>query len=152
MGAGTYAAGVGPAGFDPVGAWTVRSTSPAVTPLFDPYTRDFPFAPTGGDFLAVHVVVQEACLALGIPLGSMASAPKLGIDVKRIRSTRAADIPAVCRDEVERCLSRLIERKDLRIKEIRAEAGGGRVGLEVDIVNLRDPENAGLAVTLRGSL
>ena len=152
MGAGAYAFGLGPFGFDPVAAWTVRSTAHAVTPLYDPYTRDFPFRPTGGDFIDVHGVVQEACIALGIRKGSLAAAPKLGLDFKRIKNTRAADIPAVCKDEVERTLSRLVERKDLRIKAIRAEAAGGRVGLEVDIINLRDPTNEGASVTLKGSL
>ena len=152
MGAGTYAFGLGPFGFDPVQPPTTRSTAPVVTPLYDPFTRDFQFRPTGGDFIDVHGVVQEACIALGIAKGSLAAAPKLGLDFKRIKNTRSADIPSVCKVEVERALSRLIERKDLRIKALRAEASGGRVGLEVDIINLRDPSNEGATVTLKGSI
>lgn len=156
MGAGSYAAGLGPAGYDPVAAPSTRTADAVAIPLYDPKIKGYPYAPEGDDGLCqlvdVHPVMQEVSLALGLGKGTIKSLPGLGINIKRIRNTRSADIPEVVRDEVNRALESLIAAKDILLREVRSEAKNGRVGFEADVVNLRDPRSERPVTTLRGSI
>lgn len=147
MGIGDYPCGSGPCGFDPVSAISARNTEVAAIPYYDPSIRGFALQ-TNGDLKTVHPVIQEASFALGIALGSIPAAPKVGLNVKRIKATRPADILTVCKDEVNVALARLLEAGDIRVNDVRAEARWGRVGLEVDIVNLRDQSTTTLTGVL----
>ena len=138
MGLGSYACGVGPCGHDPVASPSTRSTAASAIPYYDPLIRGFATT-SDGDLVSVHPVVQEASFALGVALGSIPSAPTVGLNIRRIKSARSADVPIVARDEVEVALKRLIDAGDIQIVRVTASAAWGRVLMETEFVNLRDP-------------
>lgn len=85
MGAGSFGAGIGPAGSDPV------TVSPAAvpptttdTPFFDPFALVYPFDSTG-ELETTHPVWQRVALALGIRRGALRSTPDVGIPLERLR-------------------------------------------------------------------
>ncbi len=139
MGYGDYPFGSGPFGYDPVANPTSRATSTEPFPLFDPYTQGYPFDPSGGELISVHPVMQSAALSLGIALGSVPAVPGLGINVKRIRKARAADVPQVFTDEVGVCLAHLTTAGLIEIVKAVATASNGTVTGQVELRNLADP-------------
>jgi hypothetical protein len=78
MGAGDYATGVGPAGFDPVLSSDGRSIyrAPAAQE-FDGATRDFPLDDLG-NFRALHPVDQGVAFSILVKRGQLKSAPNVG--------------------------------------------------------------------------
>lgn len=150
MGIGDHSCGEGPCGFDPSPSTSVRVVGTNAIPYYDPEIRGFALATTG-DLVSVHPVIQQASFFLGVALGSIPAAPDVGLNIKRIKAARSEDILVVCRDEVNIALARPIAAGDVRVVEVRAEAKGGRVGMEVDIMNLRD-RTSPKAITLIGAV
>lgn len=140
MGIGDHPCGVGPCGFDPVGAPSERLTTPAAIPYYDPAIRGLPIL-ANGDLASAHPVIQEASLAIGVALGSIPATPGLGLNVKRILAARRDDVPQVALDEVNVALKRLIDAGDVRVIRVQAEARNGRVAMDTEIANLRDPSS-----------
>ena len=92
MGAGDYALGFGPAGFDPVVVSAPRTEfrAPAAQE-FDGATRDFPRDATG-NFRALHPIDQGVALSLLTKRGSIKSAPEIGNTLHEISPVTASRV------------------------------------------------------------
>lgn len=146
MGIGDYPCGVGPCGFDPVGGVSARSTNAAAIPYYDPSVRGFATL-ADGDLRDVHPVVQEASFALGVELGSIPAAPRVGLNVNRIKAARTADVQRVAEDEVNIALRALLDAGDIRVQRVVTFARGGAIRMDTEIVNLRDPNRRPVTIT-----
>ena len=140
MGAGSYPAGVGPAGFDPLVTTPPANLTLPGAPLYDPETRTFPFGPNGAA-RAVHPVDHYVALVCTTPRRSLASAPDEGIDFERIKRTPPASRQAVVTDEVRHALRDGISRGDLELLGAPILEDDETAGLAwaVDYKNLRLP-------------
>lgn len=138
MGAGSFGAGIGPAGFDPL-----TETPPEILTLppgvrYDPGARTFPFGTDGG-IEAAHPVDQYVALVCTIARGSLAACPDAGIDLDRIRKAPADTVQAVVTDEVHRALADGIARGDLLFTGAPILETGDELQWAVHYVNLRLP-------------
>lgn len=140
MALGSFACGIGPCGFAPVGAITERISGAAAIPYYDPAIRGLPLL-ANGDLATAHPIIQEASLALGVVLGSIPATPGLGLNVKRILRARRAEVQQVATDEVNVALKRLIDAGDIRVVRVAAFSRDGRVAMDTEIANLRDPSS-----------
>lgn len=147
MGIGSYPCGTGPCGHDPVAAPSARVVGVSAVPYYDPAIRGFKVG-SDGDLVSVHPVIQQAAFALGLELGSIPATPRLGLDRKRILKARAEDVQRTAEDAVNVALKRLLDAGDVRVERVITERKWGRVAMDVEIVNLRDPERR--VVPIRG--
>lgn len=147
MGIGDYPCGNGPCGHDPVAAPSARVVGTSAIPYYDPTVRGFK-VDTNGDLVSVHPVIQEAAFALGVELGSIPATPRLGLDRRRILKARREDVQRTAEDAVSVALKRLLDRGDIAVVRVVTERQYGRVAMDVEIVNLRDPSRR--VVPIRG--
>lgn len=100
-GAGGSPAGVGPAGYDPIGApSTQRAVTPQDSVQYDPSVRDFA-GTTGGYWASVHWVDQAVALALTIERGKLKSVPTQGVryrEIKRLGDDTASQVEDMTRE------------------------------------------------------
>lgn len=140
-GAGTFVAGVHPAGYDPaVGApaGAVRTIPAAL--LYDGASRDFPLdASQGGppyQYAAVHPVDQQVALRLQLQYGSVRSAPAVGAKFHLIPlDDRAA---ASAANEVDRVLADLVAAGAVTVLRVTVVARLVVTGSLVVIVDYRN--------------
>lgn len=139
-GAGSFPAGVGLAGADPVADPSLRSTStPPAATLFDLTSRSFP-VDEQGRLRAIHPVDQGVALALGVGQGGIANVPELGHRLRRIRSGARPSLQREVEDFVRLALRVWLERSDIALLAVVARthtAVRGRVEIFVTYRNLR---------------
>lgn len=139
MGAGAFAAGIGPAGFDP--PLTPSRFAPVlpIATYYDPEARAFPLV--AGVLAALHPVDQAVALRLGIALGTVTAMPNLGLDQRRLRRTLPEQMQDTVNDEVRLRLSDLIANEDITLlgSPLMPDAEG-RPFFFVDYVNRRLPQ------------
>lgn len=140
MGAGSFPAGVGLAGQDPIAASSTRSSGAALTgvPKFDPLTKTYPDDGAGG-VEEVDPIWQEVAHRLGIPLGAIPSAATLGIDVARARAATPANAQSTIEDVVTVALQPMIDRGDVKVARV-VLAKPWRGKWESHVTNLREPD------------
>ncbi len=151
MGLGSYGAGMGPAGEDPLAAASApRSVTPPAALWFDGATRDF-LLDSQGRYLGIHPVDQRAALALLIAYGTISSAPTTGNKVRRIQKI-IRSTPDQVRDYVSQCLDSLIRAGDIVVRDVQVETNRlvGSITLAVSYTNLRTSKKA--AATIRVNL
>lgn len=134
MGAGNWPAGTIIAGGD------VFVSSPAVPPRtaaaqYNPQTRTI-VVKADGSVGVVHFVDQQVAYALSIPLGSIRSAPGIGIDVESIRKATKANLQRVVEDAVGRALGSLLALKSISLGKVSAVWRSGAPSWSVDYRNL----------------
>lgn len=142
MGAGSYLAGVGLAGQPPTETASMQTggTPIAGVPKFDPLTKTYPLE-DGGGVEEVDAIWQEVAHRLGIPLGSIPSAPTVGINVARIRAATRANAQRTVEDVVSVALKPMIDRGDVAIdRVVLAQPWAGK--WESWITNLRENDPA----------
>jgi len=139
MGAGSFGAGIGPAGFDPLVTTPPNRASLPDAPFYDPSVRGYPFG-DGGELSAVHPVDQYVALVASIPLGSVASSPEDGVDYDRIRLAQPAARQSTITDCVRYALRDGIARGDiLFLGAPIVDEDADSTTFAVDYVNLRLP-------------
>lgn len=141
-GAGSYGAGVGPAGIDPAQTpSTVSRDTQALALFWDPEISDFRVL-DDGLLWTIHEVDQQTILALTIPLGSIPSSPETGSRFHLLLLDK--NIQAACEREASYALRRLIDAGDVKIVSVKQEIFN-RSGLwvRVDYANLRLRDTTG---------
>lgn len=71
-----------------------------------------------GSIAVVHYVDQQVALALGVELGTIPSAPTIGIDLSRVRRATKATFQRTVEDAVKGALGFLLATKSIRIDSI----------------------------------
>lgn len=118
MGAGDFAAGLGPFGHDPVGDPSTRTlVAPVAAAFFDPSTRDYPLD-ANGRVVAIHPVDQAVALALTIELGAVGSVSDLGHELRRIPRGTQPQIASYAADAVKRALKAITDRGDATLLNV----------------------------------
>lgn len=137
MGAGQYAAGYYPAGFDPNTVTARKKVAQTDPVLFDLATHNT-LRDADGLLKTIHWVDQAVALALGVDQGSFAAQSKLGNRLRRIKRSAGPTVAAQCRDAVENALSALLNRRDIAISKLAVDtAVRNRIVVTVAYVNLR---------------
>lgn len=142
MGAGSFGAGLGHAGMDPL---ILLAPPPViVTPRalkFDPRTKQF-VRNADGQMADVHPIDQAVAFLLWVEQNSVPSRPSLGARV-RARTARADPrlIPGIVTDEVTTTLRPLANRGDITLLSVVVDTATnpGLVAYAATYVNLRDP-------------
>lgn len=141
MGAGSFNAGLGLAGHDPIDVPAPAvSTAIAGTALFDPLTKTYPLTTDGADVVEADPVWQEVAHRLGIPLGSLSFAPDVGIDLIAIKQATPGTAQRTVEDVVNRALAPMIAGGDVQVMGVDL-ALPWRGKWDVRLKNLRDPAN-----------
>ena len=99
MGAGSFASGLGPSGFDPI---EIGVSVDPVTPQalrYEGGTTDWIIL-EDGNFDGVHWVEQAFALGCLVPKGSLKSSPDVGNTVQEIRYLGGVDIAAELDDRI----------------------------------------------------
>lgn len=140
MGAGSFAAGLGRAGHDPIATpGPSEFDEVAGSPKFDPLTKTYPATDDGG-VEEVDPIWQEIAHRLGIPLGALSFAPDLGIDAEAIKNATASNAQRTVEDTVKRALGPMIPNGDVElVRVVLALPWSGK--WEAWVKNLRDPES-----------
>lgn len=136
MGLGSYPFGVGPFGRDPA-ITTARpsGTTPSAL-LFDVGTKQT-LLDANGYAVSIDPIDQEVSLAIGVGRGTLTSSPDTGLDYERLLRASSDTVLAIARDAVNVALAAPLGRGDVRVLDVQAESGGGRVSLVVTYANLR---------------
>lgn len=137
MGAGNWPAGSVIAGGD------VYVRSPAVPPRqasakFDTITHDAVVL-SDGSIAVVHFVDQQVALALGVELGTIPSAPTIGIRLAGIRLSTKATFQRAVEDAVRGAVGFLLATKSIRIDSIVGKWTPNRKPWTVNYTNLVIP-------------
>lgn len=137
-GAGTTAAGGGPAGHDPVAPLSTRTdVSPVVAPFFDPRIRDYP-TDASGQLASVHPVDLAVALALSVDYGAITSAPTFGNKLRSLPRGDADTVTNAAHDAVAQALKPLVDRGDVTLVRVSVELPRrGVVQIEVQYRNNR---------------
>jgi hypothetical protein len=115
MSAGSFPAGVGPAGHAPVAPRTNREPVRRVAAaFFDPATRENP-TDARGRVIPVHPVDQAVALALSFERGKLASTPDVGHGLRKLPRANDAVFASMARDDVARALATLVGRGDVTL-------------------------------------
>lgn len=139
MGAGSALAGLGLAGHDPIAIPAAPvDTAPAGSPKWDPLTKSYPLL-ADGSVDEVDPVWQEVAHRLGIPLGSLSSAPDIGIDVEAARNATPGNAQRTIEDVVNRALAPMIARGDVQVVAVLLKLPW-QGKWDTKIKNLRDPD------------
>lgn len=136
-GAGSFKAGTGGAGQNPITQATLVEMLRPQAIFFDPSTRGFP-QDLDGLNVAVHPVDQSVAIIFGVFKGSILSAKDTGFDRARVKRATKAALQAAINDECARVLADLIGDGSVKFlgSPLRADAHG-RPFFYVDYVNLR---------------
>ena len=137
-GAGSYDAGLGPAGHDPteVGVMQTGGVPILGVPKFDPLTKTDPVVDDGSNE-EVSAVWQEVAHRIGIPLGAIAATPNVGLNVARIREATASNAQRTVEDVLAVALKPMIDRGDVKIDRVLL-ALPWRGKWEAWVINLRE--------------
>lgn len=137
MGAGSFPAGLGLCGLDPLpNPVPPRSVTFPVALQYDGQSKDF-LLDANGEYLSIHPVDQAVALALILGLGTISSAPSAGAafrQIKRITNTT----PKQAEDMVRAALRDLVNAKKISIVTINVETRmtQGSTLIDVTYVNL----------------
>lgn len=96
MGLGSYPAGSTLGGVD-VNPFSAEAAAMASAAKWDPLLRVVVLN-SDGTVATVHYVDQQVALALGVELGTIPSAPNVGIRLSNIRTATVASFALACRD------------------------------------------------------
>lgn len=143
MGAGSYGAGLGPAGHDPA-TTTARTTRTLPRALkLDPESRDY--VVEDGFLADEHPVIHRAKHLLAIRRRSLASAPNVGFPSDALAFATEDSARTEAEDAAHLALKVLIDAADLRIDGVTVdEPFTGKI--YIDVTNLRDGRPARLQV------
>jgi hypothetical protein len=119
-GAGSFPAGSGPCGLDPLSPPPPpRSVTPPAALRFDGQSQDL-LLDSSGHYLAIHPIDQQVALALLIGLGTIGSAPTVGAAFRQItRITNATQTQAT--NMARAALAALVSAKKIQITDITVE-------------------------------
>lgn len=120
-GAGSFPAGFGPAGVDPLpvpfGTAPPRSVVPPAALWFDGATQDFLLDPTTGLYVPLHPVDQQVALALLVNLGSVSSATGVGAAFRSITRITPSTKTQVTR-AASNALASLVQARLVQVDDI----------------------------------
>jgi hypothetical protein len=137
LGAGWYAAGYGPAGYDPV----IPPDAPRVVRAPDALRLDGPtkdyLLDDNGFYQSVHPVDQRVALALLVSRGAIAAAPELGNQLRTIRRVSKNVAIALAKSFVRDALNDLVTDKSIEINDVQIDADvPGRLFVQVMYTNV----------------
>lgn len=149
-GAGAYSGGEGYGGWDPdTGISTVRTKTLVAAPKFDPETKRYELASTGG-LVDEHPVIARARHLLGFRRRSIASAPTVGIPLSRLRVARPDQRQREAEDAVNIALAPLLAAGDVRVVSVTLSSPfDGTFYTELQNLRAPDATPARLASTLQ---
>ncbi len=149
MGAGSYAAGIGQAGGDPVSDPSVSTTTtPPAAARFDAGKKDF-LLNASGFYEAVHPVDQEFALRLSIRRGSISSAPDVGHRIRDLKRIGGTGFEAKVRDCVTEAVKPMTSRGDVEIVSITLDTSQrGQLVVVVVYRNLRFVDSVARALPI----
>jgi hypothetical protein len=138
MPAGSFGAGVGPAGYDPSAASPASDVVPTRALRYDLATRTFVEDGAGG-FVSSDPIDQKVALLLGTEQGTVASVPALGQRYReRVNGVDPRQIAAIVVDETRIVLADLIAAGDIELLDVQTDASvRTRVLIAVTYRNLR---------------
>lgn len=135
----SFPAGVGPAGHDPIVPSAAEVRPAIVAAFFDPETRTFPFV--DGSPVPVHPVDQEVAIRVGVPLGSIAACPSVGLAYSRFRRAAPERMQATATDAVRNALAEPVRTGDVEFLGAPLDDGAeGRPLFSTNYRNLRLPQ------------
>lgn len=143
MGAGTYRAGIGLAGANPLATVGVQSTTgPQRAAKYDPFTKTFPLD-ANGNFIDVHPVDQGVAMALGISVGKLRSAPTTGHGLLALPRASPSKSKSDVTAAVNEALAPWVARGDIAIVSIDSDTPNPNINgttiVAVSYHNLRLP-------------
>jgi hypothetical protein len=143
MGAGVWSAGAIPAGFE-IGNRTSSPLPPGEAAAYDPLLRVI-VVDADGLVAVTHYVDQQTVFALSIPLGSIASLPNLGLDVRSILKASQAAAALTTQAAVRRAVASLLKGSSIVLGTIVFEQNyaAGRRSFQVPYQNLVAPAPQG---------
>lgn len=131
-GVGSSAAGVGFAGYAPVGPRSTRQRDTRKRAInYDPWVKDFTTTESAGAtelYDAIHPVDQQVVLALTIPLGSLKSAPTVGHRLAEVNRLTGSTLVRAVEDRIRLALKRLIDGQKITILSIDIDASAALRG------------------------
>lgn len=138
LGIGWYAAGYGPAGYDPVIPPSApRNVYPPAALRFDGQTRDFPLN-ANGFYENSHPVDQEVSLALCVSRGAIASASNVGNKLRTISRVSPTVAETLARTYINEGLAPLVAAKSIQVDNITIDTSvPGRLLFAVTYLNLQ---------------
>lgn len=142
MGAGSFGAGLGGAGFDPV--YLPIPQQPVLTPravLYDPSVKQYLLTDSNGNKVDVHPIDQIVATRLTMQQGQSASRPDLGTRI-RARFAQAAPVrhPQIAYQEVSAELADLISAGDVKLWSVQLLVTPAGAEIVVPTyTNMRDP-------------
>lgn len=139
MGIGSFPAGMGPAGGDPIPDPSAPIFKPPIQAAkFDIGTKTQVQA-SNGTLVSVHPVDQEVNLRLGIEEKQIASAVTVGHRIRQITRSGGPDVQSRVIDAVNIALADPLARKDIKILgvDVDAKTVRGRIVVAVNYLNLR---------------
>lgn len=137
MGAGSFAAGLGLAGLDPLPPQNQpRNVSPPAALYFDGASKGFPLD-SNGHYLSIHPVDQAVALALLVKLGSLASAPEMGAAFASITKILPSTV-ATATGYANTALQTFVTNQQIKILDIAVTTGSpkGSFSVTVTYINL----------------
>lgn len=150
MSAGSFGAGVGPAGLDPVALPSARLVLPPPAPiLFQLGTRGFVQNDDGTLQTVANEVDQAVELALGIGVGTIASMPALGNTFRQITRIDPTKRQATAESVVRNALANLIAKKYVLVTAVTLQPpdGLGRFPVAVTYFNAFRVANVPTTIT-----
>lgn len=141
MGAGSFPAGEGFAGFDP--GYTPPAAPLALrTPVaieYDPATRTYVVQASDGTLVEIHPIDQQVAILLTIEDGSVPSTTGTGARFRKlVARADPANIPGIALNEAKRVLADLITSGDIELVSVTTDTSvPGRVYIYVEYKNLR---------------
>lgn len=140
MGAGSYPAGLGPAGLDPLPDATVpREGLPPVALLFDGATKDFPLD-ADGFYRSVGIGAQKVELALIRVFGKMPIAANEGLDLTGVVPAPGEKLSMDGENRVRAALAQPLAAGEIEILSITTTSPvRGGIKIVVQFKDLTDP-------------
>lgn len=141
MPAGTYPAGTGFAGADPI-TYSPLNTAPRIvgsnsSVLYDLATKSVP-RDANGFVKRTHWVDQAVSLAMGVQKGDLPSSPTIGNRLRRIKRASGEKLVSEVEDAVNEALFDLVSRGDITILAIAVNSAvRSQIIVAVSYVNLR---------------
>ena len=121
MGAGSFPAGFGPTGLDPLPPPPrARDVTPPAALWFDGATQDFLLDRSTGLYVPLHPVDQRVALALLVNLGSLSGAPAVGAAFRSITRITPSTKTEVVSDATNALLP-LVQQRLIRVDDIAVE-------------------------------
>ncbi len=137
MGAGSFGAGIGPMGLDPVAeASPPRNAKPPAALWWDAGTRDY-LRDDNGFFLSLHPVDQKMAIALTHALGTNTSVPKHGARFPEIRYAGGPALGNKIADMAKQATAATVNAGEAKILSVRHTLPApGAIAIFVEYENL----------------